>query len=247
MVGVTHAFQSRLRVLDDKLSSEGYSVSLDWMEEISSISLSLYVVSRRLRGMTLLMRKWKEDTDLSGGLTGYLQDVWDHVEEATDDVSHLIQKCEVLTGAYERLIQRGQDEVDECNHARVEGQDKRMNLTLFVLTIVTFVFTPMSVVTALYGMNFCQPDNCVAGNGIPDLLDPNGYAYFWIIVSIYVVTAGSIFFIGWRRVMGRKSIDKDLHTRFPHLSVVDSCPPPQIHVTRAPTTPDKATTRRRTR
>jgi len=224
LVSVTQAFMSRLRYLEEVLQTDRAFVSRTWVGEVTRINLQLAVVSRRLRGLQRIMRKWKDDKDLSLGMTGYLQDVLDHVDEASDDTLQLTEKCDVLIAAHERFADQAQERASQRRSERTNLQDERMNLTLFVLTIATFIFAPMQFIAGVYGMNFV--DNAGTPT-IPELLYPRGYMVFWVCVSCYIVVASCLAVWGWRRMMG--SVDDDLHRRFPHLACHDIPSSPTDH------------------
>jgi hypothetical protein len=66
----------------------------------------------------------------------------------------LMEQCESLADSYERQA------------------NNKMNNILNVLTFITFVITPMQIMTGLYGMNF---------KIIPELHWHHGYVYFWVL------------------------------------------------------------------
>merc|ERR1712176_1038456 len=70
--------------------------------------------------------------------------------------------------------------VHEQNMRHQTLQDEKMNKLLFVLTIITSIFTPLTFLVGVYGMNFTydgQPS-------IPELLWPHGYLFFWVLALI---------------------------------------------------------------
>jgi len=212
-VAITQAFLSRLRNREDTFRKEGAFVDPGWVSEVFRVELQLKVVSRRLRSIQRLLRKWKEDDDVGPGLSGYLQDVLDHAGEAFEDTAHLIEKCGVLTSAYERAIEKGQELSSQHSHEKANIQDERQNKMLFVLTGATFLFSPLHFMCAVEGMNFVNAD---AKPSMPELLWPQGYTIFWICAVAYLFGATAFGLFGWRRVMG--NIDKDVVKRFPHLA-----------------------------
>jgi hypothetical protein len=68
-----------------------------------------------------------------------------------------IEACDALATQYDR-----------------DASDK-MNSVLNILTFITFVITPMQLMTGLYGMNFTYKDQ----PNMPELRWKYGYAYFW--------------------------------------------------------------------
>jgi len=197
---VTHVFTSRLNYLEDiqrKAEFNSDSSKMSWFNEVGLIKLQLAVVARRLRGLQRILRRLADDPDLSPHLNGYLQDVADHVIEAYDDAGHLGEKCTVMGTAYEHAEDKAQDKVHRQHLESQAVQDERMNKMLFILTVLTTVFTPLTFMAGVYGMNFQD----MAGHpSIPELLWPEGYFYFWVITIVYLTasTCGGILL--WRRV-----------------------------------------------
>merc|ERR1712037_707240 len=76
-------------------------------------------------------------------------------------------------------------------------QDRRMQRTLFIFSMVSAVFLPMQFISGVYGMNF------VAANdepGIPELAMKHGYLFFWLLelsIVFVVVTFFIVFFCPW--------------------------------------------------
>lgn len=93
-------------------------------------------------------------------------------------------------------------------------QDERMNRMLFILTVSTTLFTPLTFATGVYGMNFVDKDGHPT---IPELLNPHGYFYFWCFVIIYLMFASVAVVWMWRRLKGmRRHVDDSLlHRRTP--------------------------------
>lgn len=75
----------------------------------------------------------------------------------------LIQQCDSLTDSYNRKA------------------SAKMNNILNILTFITFVITPMQLLTSLYGMNF---------RIMPELHWNHGYAYFWgVSITLSLLSA----------------------------------------------------------
>jgi len=93
----------------------------------------------------------------------YLRDVDNHIETCMEDVKSAQLDCDGLLD-------------------QMEGyQDKRMNDTLYFLTLVTTCIIPMQTLTGLYGMNFVKADG---DPNMPELTWQYGYAGFWVISLI---------------------------------------------------------------
>jgi len=197
---VTRVYTARLNFLEDrfqksKLNSE--QGKLDWFNEVGIMRLQLAVVSRRLRGLQRILRRLADDPDLSSTLTGYLQDVADHVNEAYEDAGHLGEKCSTLSAAYEHAEDRIQDKLHRENAQAQTLQDERMNKMLFILTILTTIFTPLTFIAGIYGMNFQDMDGHPS---IPELVTPHGYYYFLVFTGVYLVVSCVVGVWLWKRV-----------------------------------------------
>ncbi|MGL4961723.1 MAG: CorA family divalent cation transporter [Inquilinus sp.] len=100
-----------------------------------------------------------------------------------------------LAAAAERFhrIARSIDEVidrarllqDEIAAQRAEA----MNRSLLVLSVLTAIFLPMTLITGIFGMNVA---------GLPGLQDPD--AFLWVMVLILVGGAATLAFMFWRRM-----------------------------------------------
>jgi len=191
-------YTARVNWLDDQLKMFGTEQSkLDWFNEVGLNRLQLAVVARRLRGFQRILRRLADDPDISVVLSGYLQDVADHVNEAYEDAGHLGEKCRTLSEAYEHMEEKAQNRMHRENAEAQTLQDERMNRMLFVLTILTTIFTPLTFVAGIYGMNFQDMEGHPT---IPELLWPDGYIYFWIITIVYLMIASCVGLWLWRRV-----------------------------------------------
>lgn len=151
--------------------------SLDLCTEASTCRLQLKVVLRRVRGLQRLLRHFSGDPDFTADLSGYLQDVAEHLDEAYEDAAQLVDKCTAIIESQHRAVDRR----DEKVHQRTAD---RLNKTLFVLTVGTFVFAPMQFLAAVYGMNFVNEDGVPT---IPELLWKRGYLFFWLALLGYLM------------------------------------------------------------
>jgi len=71
-------------------------------------------------------------------------------------------------------------------------QDRKMNNTLFLLTVVTTFFIPASFIAGVYGMNFSYE---------PELNFDLSYPIFWVIViSMWVLMLAFFLYKGWFNV-----------------------------------------------
>lgn len=183
---VTRAFFARLAWLEEDLRAQGERSLLD-LGEVGFARLQLTVVARRLRGLQRVVRRASEYEDLqTTGSLNYWKDCADHLEEAVDDAFHISDRYEALKSAHDQVMERSyRDRVDD-QHEITSRQAERMNRLLCILTVATAIFTPMTFMTGVFGMNFQTLDGAPNVDG---LLDPDGYHYFAIACGIYLVVS----------------------------------------------------------
>merc|ERR1712108_123175 len=143
-------------------------------------------MGRRVRGLQRTLRHLSVDPDFNGfEIAGYLQDVAEHLDEAHEDATHLVEKCTAIMEAHRNALERRDEKV------RQRTAD-RLNRTLFILTVGTFIFAPMQFLAGVYGMNFVDADDKPT---MPELRWKNGYLIFWIGMLGYLVLA--LLFTAW--------------------------------------------------
>ena len=128
-----------------------------------------------VRPLKAVLHRLSEDTNISTDCKTYISDVQSHLEQAMDDMHELQTRAQTL--------------IDDDDRR----QDRRMNDTLYVLTIVTTVFVPAQFVTGMYGMNFVNKTD--GKPSMPELTFEYGYAYFWgLVISMTLVVLGAFKF-----------------------------------------------------
>ena len=140
----------------------------------------LLFISRLAKPLHRLLTKLIDDTDVLAGYNSFIRDAMDNVEELQDDFGALLRECEVLDDEFERFHQR------------------RMDRTMYALTVVTCIFLPMQFMTGVYGMNF---------HNIPEERNPLAYATFWLCTGLYLALFAIVLGLRecWRRCPGRNS------------------------------------------
>lgn len=138
-----------------------------WLDELDEVQLELRDLARSIRPMRQVLRHFVSDGQFSAGVPRlYLEDVEDGIDQMLEDILQLQEMGKTLEEAHEA------------------HRDKRMNATLYVLSVISAIFLPAQFVTGLYGMNFVNDDGKPT---IPELLWPNGYEYFWYLELCLVV------------------------------------------------------------
>ena len=170
---VAAAFHRAVAAQRGELRSSGYQSDLG---ELRALKLDLERLSRLAKPLHRLLTKLIDDKDalLGDRYNSFVRDAVDNVEELQDDFNALLRECEVLDDEFERFHQR------------------RMDRTMYALTVVTCIFLPMQFMTGVYGMNF---------NDIPEENNPLAYRTFWLCTTAYV--ALFVAFLGLRECYRR--------------------------------------------
>eukprot|EP00811_Abedinium_folium_P029751 NODE_470_length_3017_cov_3.997232.p1 GENE.NODE_470_length_3017_cov_3.997232~~NODE_470_length_3017_cov_3.997232.p1 ORF type:complete len:774 (+),score=209.75 NODE_470_length_3017_cov_3.997232:212-2533(+) len=203
LVGILRAYDARLACIRHQVDQRpcrgrmntclngNHTASLgkDWLQEVKLAQLQVGVVLRRIRSLRRVVVAMMDDTTfVAGSLKGYLQNVVDHLDGATEAGTQTLGRCTEIVENLRSDFMRRSEVRKNC---RLQWMDR----TLFVLVIGSAAMEPLLFSTALYGMNF----------HIPELLSPSGYQYFWTFVICYVFSALVITFVLYRRF--RKCID----------------------------------------
>lgn len=94
---------------------------------------------------------------------------------------HACQDCNVVIMAAQDLQDR-----------MIQDEDERHAKSSYIISVVLAVFSPLSFITGLYGMNFTGDEN---GDGImPELTWTHGYQYVWILMGSIAVFILWLFF-----------------------------------------------------
>lgn len=194
---VSRAYAKRLAHLEEELRDRGPSLPASWPVEVSCARLRLAVVRRRIVGVQRMLRRLTEDPHMGTSLSGYLQDVLDHLHEASEDVIQSSERCVAIEDMYERVVDRWQERSQQA-------MADRLNKMLFVLTVATTIFAPVQFLAGVYGMNFEKKDG---EPNIPELMMVNGYYIFWLVVLGYFVLSSAFAVWLFRRLHHKK---KDL-------------------------------------
>lgn len=131
------------------------------LDRVYGIRKNLEKVCRIIKPFLRVLTHVIEDDLICPGVTFYLRDVLDNLEGAEDDLRQLILECESLDADADKF------------------QDKQINRTLYVLTVVSAIFLPAQFLTGVWGMNFID---------MPELDSSWGYEMFWVITGILMIS-----------------------------------------------------------
>jgi len=132
----------------------------EWLMELDELQIELVDLARLIRPMKQVMHHLIEEKDITAEEKMYLEDVVDAIDQFLGDLDQLKVMGRTMEEAYEAF------------------SDRRMNATLFNLSVFGAIFLPAQFITGLYGMNFVKADGTP---GIPELLWENGYEFFWLL------------------------------------------------------------------
>jgi magnesium transporter len=140
---------------------------LDFKRDVSSLRR---VIMPQRDAIARLARR--EFTQISEGLSYRFRDVHDHLVRLSDEAMYF------------------QDRISSLLDAHLSNVSNQLNGVMKVLTIISTIFMPMTVLTGLYGMNVPLPH-----------LPGGEHAQFWWIVAVMAgVTGGMLVFFrrrGW--------------------------------------------------
>jgi Mg2+ and Co2+ transporter CorA len=131
------------------------------LERVHQLREQLENVVRKLKPFMRLLVHVIEDDAISPGATVYLRDVLDNLECHDDEVKYLILECQTLDADAEKF------------------QSRKMDQTLYTLTVISAIFLPAQFLTGVWGMNF---------EHMPELDETWGYAMFWGVAVFMSMT-----------------------------------------------------------
>ncbi len=158
---VLEAIGERIEAVEDSFEA---GIGPDHLGEIQNLRRSLLAVKRGLWPLREMINTLQRDEpDFFRNETQlYLRDVYDHTVQ-------LIESVEAL-----------RDLVGSLQDTYLSLQSHRMNLQMRVLTVITTIFLPLSLLAGIYGMNF---------ENIPELHTHNGY---FVLLGVMVLIAASL-------------------------------------------------------
>eukprot|EP01065_Artemidia_motanka_P018035 TRINITY_DN21407_c0_g1_i1.p1 TRINITY_DN21407_c0_g1~~TRINITY_DN21407_c0_g1_i1.p1 ORF type:complete len:778 (+),score=170.03 TRINITY_DN21407_c0_g1_i1:241-2334(+) len=182
LMPIIAAYRARLDLWYRTMSLEKDAISPSFLKEISAITLELKELLRVIRPMRHILRQFCEDSAISSDCKMYLEDSRVRLEHIVEDIVSLSDMCKTLQ--------------DEHRH----HSDRKLNNTLFLLTVATAIFMPAQFFAGVYGMNFVDDDGKPT---IPELISPYGYAIFMACSAVWFVVAGGA---AWLHVRGGSEI-----------------------------------------
>jgi len=153
-----------IATMRDEVSREREYLKHDKYKSLSrvyQVRRELEKIRKKMKPFTRLLMHVVEDDTIAPGATIYLRDVHDNLEGISDDVNELIDECLACADVADKF------------HSR------RMDRTLYTLTVVSAVFLPAQFLTGVWGMNF---------EDMPELSQKFMYPFFfWILTGSLIV------------------------------------------------------------
>ena len=162
--------------LEDRLDALEQRVFGPWKRSPLRDILRLKADIASLRRVTLPQRdavsrlSRREFPQIPEQLSYRFRDVYDHLVRFADEATFLQDRVTGLLDAY------------------LSTQSNRMNQVMKVLTVITTIFMPLTVLTSLYGMNVELPH-----------LPGGKEAQFWWVVAIMLTTSGVMLWLFRRK------------------------------------------------
>ncbi|UCE11901.1 MAG: magnesium/cobalt transporter CorA [Candidatus Thorarchaeota archaeon] len=158
----------KIEILEDSLTAKP---SKDLLEEIYRLKRIVIEMRRHIWPLREVVSRFMRDDELLAqeSTRVYLKDLYDHVYRVTD---YLETYRESMTGALDIYL---------------SSVSNRMNEVMKVLTVISTIFIPLTLMASIYGMNF---------QNMPELAWPFGYPA--LLLSMLVV--GLLLLAGFRRI-----------------------------------------------
>lgn len=154
-------------LMDDMELLESYERKLFLLEE-NAMQGNIHDLMPRLlknrRELTRLRNYYEQLDDMAGQLLGNVRNYFD---------PDRLQLLQLIGDRACRLLQMTQQSIDYCQTLRDFEQaqsDHKQNKTMQLMTVLTSVFFPLTVITGWYGMNFTHMPELDAKYGYPLLI-----------------------------------------------------------------------------
>lgn len=197
LVEISDAYVKRIDKLEVVLRRKGAKVPDSWMNEVTVARRQIGVISRRIRGLQRAIRRLLDDKFLSTPRAvrkGSLEEMLDLLDEASERTKYTLEKAGSVIEDYRNatLVQEKREKkTRDVRRWNIEEersvQANNQNNILLMLAIVTTIFTPLTFLCGIYGMNFVKKGKHGQwGPAMPELTWTGGYEMFWVIVILYV-------------------------------------------------------------
>lgn len=148
----------RIEKHDRKLFSGNSSLTLDKVHKFKQDCIRIRSTVRRMNDTLQQLMRWNNPLIDSHSKT-YLRDLVDTTAQMLDRMDYAREMIQSLTDTYLNM------------------QSNQLNLQMRLLTVITIIFMPLTLLTGIYGMNF---DN------MPELHSKYGY-FILLLVMVFIV------------------------------------------------------------
>ncbi|QEL54390.1 magnesium/cobalt transporter CorA [Chromobacterium paludis] len=162
-LAVLSQFNEKVEALDRRLMANGDQTVLRQIQRLKRDCLKLRRALLPLREMLLGLNR-SEQGRFAAETQLYLRDAYDHVV-------HVLESLEM-----------SREMVGDMLDLHLSMQSHRLNLQMRVLTVITMIFMPLTLIAGIYGMNF---------ENMPEL--KWHYGYYIVLLAMAAISAG----MGW--------------------------------------------------
>lgn len=140
----------------------------DTLSQIHLIRRELILLRRNLWPQRDVLNEMLRDesTLIHEGTHVYLRDCYDHTIQVMD------------------LVETYRDMAGSLLEIYLSSVSNRMNDVMRVLTVIATIFIPLTFIVGVYGMNF---DRGAGPWSMPELAQPYGYVFLWLVMIIIAV------------------------------------------------------------
>jgi Mg2+ and Co2+ transporter CorA len=165
-VKIVDAYDAAIEILERKLSAKKDGLSERDLAHIQRSGRHLAKLYRMIRPVTAIIDILSLQKHWGGESTLYISDIKSNVGKALSDSIALAEATENMRTQYQKYGKA------------------RTGSVLYLLTLITTLFIPLTFINGVYGMNFASPPDY--GFSMPELQLKYGYAFYWVLVLISV-------------------------------------------------------------
>lgn len=167
------AYRARLQWFAGHIAVQRARAGNEVERDLFRMKVELDWLQRKARPMVRVVKHLIRERSIEPDVTRYLEDVEDHLETFIEEISRSVGVCDSL-----------RDQVRSYRDRERQG-------VLYVLAIVTSMFTPMQLLTGIYGMNW---QDAQGKPFIPFLGSLSADRGWWLFWGLGLAVVSSIFF-----------------------------------------------------
>lgn len=163
LMPILSAYRSRLQWFSAYIASRKAAASLDVDKQLLRSKVDLDWLQRKARPLVRVVKHLIREATIESDVKRYIEDVEDHLETFIEEMSRCMAMC------------------DSLREQVRSHRDRQQQHVLYALTIVTTLFTPMQLLTGIYGMNFQDDEGLPVVPGLGSLTKDRGWYLFWAL------------------------------------------------------------------